>query len=273
MKYCGVILLLVRSASGYTYLSTYPPGCNSAAALKCEYDFLLCKLFNGPSNDRTTLCNCAKSFYGECLRLAGCETAKEVGPLTAHEIYMKTCVDFIVLNNCPDPLICGINCASNTDIDVNSTKVIPFNNYGQYYLRVRTCVKKVHQQKLAKYSTVDQVACSTISDYDVCSRWIPPMTFVPVALQINTTYVQIDSCEIQGNGTYFCHSVNPAPSTIYGNSYLFPPTFDVVQSNSSICSTDTDCLGSFCDVKFHPPICSPKTLKQATGQGINYLTV
>jgi len=49
----------------------YPNGCDSKAALQCEYDFLLCKLFNGPANDRTTLCNCASQFYGVCLRLAG----------------------------------------------------------------------------------------------------------------------------------------------------------------------------------------------------------
>ena len=36
-----------------------------------QYEFLLCKLFNGPANDQTTLCNCAKVFYGECIRKAG----------------------------------------------------------------------------------------------------------------------------------------------------------------------------------------------------------
>lgn len=151
---------------------------------------------------------------------------------------MKTCVDFIVENDCPDPLICGINCASNTNINVTTTKVIPFNNYGEYYLRVRTCVKKVHEQRLTRYSQVDQVSCSALSDFEVCSRWIPPKTFVPVALQISTTYVQVDSCEIQGNGTYFCHSSNPAPSIIYGNQFLFPRTFDVAQTNTSVCSQD-----------------------------------
>jgi hypothetical protein len=49
----------------------YPNGCDNKAALKCEYDFLLCKLFKGPANDRDTLCNCASEFYGVCLRLAG----------------------------------------------------------------------------------------------------------------------------------------------------------------------------------------------------------
>lgn len=53
------------------YLSTMPPGCDQDAALKCEYDFLLCKLFNGPANDKETLCTCASVFYGQCLRAAG----------------------------------------------------------------------------------------------------------------------------------------------------------------------------------------------------------
>jgi len=132
--------------------------------------------------------------------------------------------------------------------------------------------KKVHAQKLAKYSTVNQVACNTVEDYEVCSRWIPPMTFVPVALSKNTTYIQVDSCEIN-NGVYFCHGSDPSPTSIYGNSFVFPRSFDVAQTNSSICAVDSDCLGSFCDTKFHPPICSPKTLAQARGTGANYLTV
>ncbi len=151
---------------------------------------------------------------------------------------MKTCVDFIVENDCSDPLICGVNCASDGNIDPNATKVIPFNNHGKYHLRVKTCLKKVHTQKLSRYSMVDQVACSSLEDYEVCSRWIPPMTFVPVALQINTTYVQIDSCEILGNNTHVCRSSDPAPSTIYGNKFLFPPTFDVPQTSLSVCTKD-----------------------------------
>ena len=77
----GMILLLLvlcmyikhstAVAANYSYLSILPPGCDSAAALQCENEFLQCKLFNGPANDQDTLCNCARSFYGECLRLAG----------------------------------------------------------------------------------------------------------------------------------------------------------------------------------------------------------
>lgn len=66
----GVYVCNVLAAE-YSYLSVYPPGCDKVAALNCENEFLQCKLFNGPSNDRDTLCNCARSFYGECLRLAG----------------------------------------------------------------------------------------------------------------------------------------------------------------------------------------------------------
>lgn len=53
------------------HLSEYPRGCDTSAAAQCEYEFLLCKLFKGPANDQATLCNCAKDFYGKCLRLAG----------------------------------------------------------------------------------------------------------------------------------------------------------------------------------------------------------
>ena len=151
---------------------------------------------------------------------------------------MKTCVDFIIENDCPDPLICAINCASDKSVDREVTKIIPFNNYGEYYLRVRTCLYKVHEQRLERYSTIEQVACSTLRDFEVCSRFIPPQTFVPVALPINTTYIEIDSCEIVGNGTFVCKDSDPPPSRVYGNSFLFPRSFDVAQSNVSICAVD-----------------------------------
>lgn len=163
-------LLYGSSLISCTYLGINPSGCDEAAALQCEYDFLQCKLFNGPANDPVTLCNCATVFYGECLRLAGCETANEVGPLSDNEIYMKTCVDFIIENNCPNSLICSINCASDANIDTETTKIIPFNNYGQYYLRVRTCLRKIHDQKLQRYATIVQTSCDKLGDFEVCSR-------------------------------------------------------------------------------------------------------
>lgn len=267
------IAFLAMNTSHAGYLGNFPPGCNEDAALQCEFEFLQCKLFNGPANDAKTLCDCASIFYGECLRLAGCETAREVGPLSDNEIYMKTCVDFIIENDCPDPLICSMNCASDTSVDTDIMKIIPFNNYGEYYLRVRTCLFKVHDQRLERYSTIEQVACSSLQDFQVCSRFIPPLTFVPVALPINTTYIEIDSCEIFGNGTFVCKDSDPPPSRVYGNSFLFPRSFDVAQTNVSICAVDDDCLGSFCDTKYHPPICAPKTIKQALGTGSQYLTI
>mmetsp|Transcript_13444 Transcript_13444/g.22440 ORF Transcript_13444/g.22440 Transcript_13444/m.22440 type:complete len:285 (+) Transcript_13444:58-912(+) len=274
------VLLATMSLCGWRasvlagYLGNFPPGCDADAALQCENDFLLCKLFNGPANDKDTLCTCASVFYGSCLRLAGCETAREVGPLTDHEIYMKTCVDFIIENNCPDPLICGMNCASDTDITTDEMKIIPFNNYGQEYLRVRTCLYKVHPQRLERYSTIVQVACSTMADFEVCSRFIPPSTFVPMALPLNTTYVEVDSCTVNplsSGDPYICDANNP--SRVYGNQFLFPRSFEVAQTNLSVCSSNDDCLGSFCDFQFHPSICSPKTIKQALGTGADYLTI
>jgi len=154
---------------------------------------------------------------------------------------MKTCVDFIMENNCPDPLICSINCASDGSINATATKIIPFNNYGQTYLRVRTCLYKVHQQRLDRYSTIVQGSCSTLEEFEVCSRLIPPNTFVPVALPINTTYIEIDNCVVTGtssvdNQTYSCDQKNP--TRIYGNQYLFPRSFDVAQTATSVCTAD-----------------------------------
>jgi hypothetical protein len=158
---------------------------------------------------------------------------------------MKTCVDFIIENNCPNSLMCGINCASDTVIDTSVMKIIPFNNYGTNYLRIRTCLYKVHQQRLERYSTIVQGACKSLTDFEVCSRLIPPMTFVPVALPINTTYIEIDQCVVTGglgtyNQTYACDSKNP--SRVYGNQYIFPRSFDVPQTNVSVCSTDSKCF-------------------------------
>lgn len=65
------IILLNSEVSGVSYLQEYPSGCDVEAAQQCEYDFLLCQLFNGPANDVTTLCNCATIYYGTCLRVAG----------------------------------------------------------------------------------------------------------------------------------------------------------------------------------------------------------
>lgn len=267
-----IFALLANPASGVGYKSVIPPGCDEVAALQCEYEFLLCKLFHGPANDPETLCYCASIFYGSCLRMAGCETAREVGPLTKHQIYMKTCVDFIMTYNCPNSLICAINCASNTTIDQATTKIIPFNNYGQKHLRIRTCLSKVHDQRLQRYSTIQQVACSSISDFEVCSRWIPPSTYVPVALPIDTTYIEIDSCTITSDGerdVYSCPD-NVQPARVYGNSFLFPNSFEVPPNKNSFCTSNDDCLGSFCQLQFHPSICSPKTIQQALGTGKDY---
>lgn len=268
------------SAQSGGYLGAFPLGCDEGAALICEYEFLLCKLFNGPANDKETLCNCAADFYGSCLRLAGCEVAKEVGPLTLHQIYMKTCVDFIMDNNCPDPLICATNCASDEKIDVDSMKIIPFNNYGIYYLRIRTCLHKVHPERLSRYSSIDLNACVDLTDFEPCTRFIPPLTFVPVALPLNTTYVEIDKCRVistvdQGGyndlTTFECLT-DETPARIYGNALLFPRSYDYEQSADSECASDEDCLGTFCDLQYQPPICSAKSIGQALGTGEKYFS-
>lgn len=141
--------------------------------------------------------------------------------------------------NCTNSLICSINCASDGNIDTNTAKIIPFNNYGDYYLRIKVCLNKVHSERYSKYSYVQQVPCLQKSDYQICNRFIPPKTFVPVALPINTTYIEIDSCETTGrNGTYNCKTSNPAPVRVYGTKFLFPTSYDVAQTNTSTCNSN-----------------------------------
>jgi hypothetical protein len=217
----------------------YPLGCDTVAAQLCENEFLKCQLYTGPANDPPTLCYCGNLFFGKCLRQAGCETTTEVGALSKHLIYLKKCVDHIVKYDCAvdSVLMCSINCASDTIINPLTSKIIPFNNYGKYYLRIRICDHVVHPQQLAKYGIVNPMSC-TSSSFSTCSRMIPPQTFVPVALPSNTTYIEVDSCEKNSDGTYFCHSKDPVPAKVYGNKVIFPSSFDVATSNSSICATD-----------------------------------
>ena len=143
-------------------------------------------------------------------------------------------------NNCPDPLICSINCASDREVDTKTMKVIPFNNYGASYIRVRTCLNKVHDQKLSRYSEIIQPACIKLNEFQLCSRLIPPSTFVPVALPIQTTYIEIDYCVIEireSQETFICKSTDPI-TRIYGNTFLFPNSFDVAQTNTSTCTSN-----------------------------------
>lgn len=89
------VLCLLFNLVHSGYLGAMPPGCDQTAALECEYNFLLCKLFKGPANDKNTLCTCASEFYGRCLRLAGvslsmCCTAKFAMPYAT--LYVLTAV-------------------------------------------------------------------------------------------------------------------------------------------------------------------------------------
>ena len=218
-----------------------PPECDPIAAIQCEYEFLQCRLFSGPADDAPTMCACGEHFYGDCIRRAGCEMTREFDPLGNDEIYAKKCVDHIIKYDCPSTLMCSTNCASAGSVNRDTAKIIPFNNYGPYYLRLRFCDRIVHPQKKNRYATVQPVACHDISDFLICSRWVPPLTFVPVAIPSNTTYIEVDYCENDNAGNRFCHVTEPSPSRVYGNSLIFPRTFDVPQTSFSICETNGMC--------------------------------
>ena len=176
--------------------------------------------------------------HTDLLTYMQCETFPQVDALSTHHIYMKNCVQHIIKNDCPSTLMCAANCASDGSIDPATSKIIPFNNYGVYSLRIRICLKKIHQVRLDHYSLMQVDACKTLEEFEVCSKWIPPLTFVPVALPINTTYIEVDSCTHDPITGYQCFS-NPPPTRIFGNTYLFPRSFDVAQTKASSCFTDS----------------------------------
>jgi len=267
------LLALIQLSTPYGFVGLYPPGCDTKKAQKCEDQLLTCRLFTGPANDRNSSCACGRSFYGSCLRDAGCEFAREVGALTLHEIYTKTCVDLIVHYGCPDVLICAVNCASNLQIQTNESQIIPFNNYGKYYLRIRICRRKINTPRFNQYEMVQMGYCSNITDFTVCARYIPPFTYTPVAVPLDTTYIDVDYCFPLKDGTFYCFEEGQyAPVRIFGNEVIWPISFDVPQSNLSICSTNADCLGSVCDTHFNPHVCQPKTIKHIKNNGFLYLS-
>ena len=169
--------------------------------------------------------------------ISGCQTSNQVGPYTNHENYLKTCVDVIMKYDCPDTTICAINCSGDGPINATSSNMLPINNYGDYYLRIRLCLSAVQPVLLNRYSTVSPVYCNDITDYTVCSRFIPPHSFIPVAIPVTASSIVIDSCEYT-NGAYFCHQITPAPRHMYGNKIMFPPSFDVKATETSVCQSD-----------------------------------
>ena len=275
---CLIVVLvlqpqLVSPLAPYGFEGLYPPGCDTAAAQQCEYDLLKCRLFSGPANDPVSSCSCGREYHGRCLRRAGCEFAREVGALTSHEIYTKTCVDLIVKYDCPDVLICATNCASNDQIKRSETKIIPFNNYGKYYLRIRMCNRKINKPRNAQYAMVQMGYCTNITEFTTCARYVPPFTYTPVAVPIDTSYINVDYCTILPDGKYYCFDEGELSSVrLFGNTVIWPPSFDVPQSNLSVCSTNAQCLGSVCDMNFRPHVCQPKTQKHIDSSGRYYLS-
>jgi hypothetical protein len=188
---------------------------------------------------------------------------------------MKKCVDHIIQYDCPSTLMCATNCASEESINPDNVKIIPFNNYDVYHLRIRICTRKLHVPRYEKYHVIDVVACEKLEDFEVCSRWIPPQTFVPVALPIGATYLEIDKCVVTDKGEQYC--LNEVPTRIYGSDLLFPSTYNAPKSNASVCSGIADpdgfCLGSFCEQNFLPATCAPKALRHALESGSKYLSL
>jgi hypothetical protein len=225
------------------------------------------------------MCQCASAFYGQCLREAGCETAPAVGAFTLHDVYLSSCVDLVMKYDCPNTNICSINCATDGQINPLTTRMVPVNNYGPYHLRVKICAKGVHPEILAKYSLVEQGFCGAgqgLSSFDsICSRFLPPFSFVPVALPINATSIEVDSCVtsavVNGTAQYQCVT-NPRPLRVYGSKVMWPRSVDVIPQDwtNSVCNDNSDCLGSYCDFRLNPQVCAPKSARHVQLSGKHY---
>lgn len=269
-----IFILKYYNINGQAHRGYYQPGCDLDKAKDCEYDFLQCRLFTGPANDKTTMCNCGEKFYGDCLRRAGCEYHEEYGP--GGELYAEKCINLIIDNDCPSPqpLMCSVNCATEGSVDVDNSRIMLFNNYGNYSLRIRICTNVVHSLRLKQYGVVDPVSCNdnneeTADDFKSCARWIPPGAFTPVILPPDTTYIEVDRCVVTSTGKQYCLD-GETPVRVYGNSQLFPTSYDVPKTDVSVCTSDADCLGSFCEKSFIPQTCSPKLKRVITGSGAQY---
>jgi hypothetical protein len=186
------------------------------------------------------MCACGESFYGDCIRRAGCVMDTEFDQLGNNEVFLKKCADHVVMYDCSSTLMCSVNCASEGAINASTAQIIPINNYGDQHLRLRFCEQKLHVNQFKKYATVVSLACSELSDFLVCERWIPAFTFTTVSIPPTTTYMEVDFCDVNPDDPLdrFCNTVNPPPARLYGSSVLFPSTFDVAQTAVSVCSSD-----------------------------------
>ena len=240
LKSFSLCVYYITLFSSHMMFLQYPPLCDEEAAIACEFEFLQCRLFSGPADDPETMCACGESFYGDCIRRAGCVMDQEFDKLGNNEIYLKKCVDHVVKFDCESTLMCSVNCASEGTINASTAQIMPINNYGDQHLRLRFCDQKLHVNQLEKFSTVVSLACSAMTDFLVCERWIPPFTFTTVSIPSTTTYMEIDYCDVNPDDPLdrFCHTTDPPPDRLYGSSVLFPSTFDVTQTAVSVCTTD-----------------------------------
>ncbi len=297
MRMLVLFTSLVGALSGVVVYQTIPNPCDIVAAQQCEYDQLLCQLFTGPANDPATMCRCASTFYGECLRLAGVlfwfsffvlfllmtwlllfssvwnpSTSRCIDSTSDlhenmhrfdHSIWLSQFADMFDelrlrhfnwstdnQDHSIQQLWTVLPSHSNLSKQSSQPTVVQVKDFFIWVSHqlssilfctlIHTCTHTL------RYSFVNTKACQTLTDFSSCSRWIPPLSFVPVALPVDTTYIEVDSCEYLPSGQAFCHTASPAPVRMYGNKFLFPTSFDVPQSNVSVCSSDGGWVGWCC---------------------------
>lgn len=265
--------LLVQIQSAYGDML-----CNRTEAMDCEMNHRLCK-DNNIANDSQVNCDCDFTFYGSCIRNAHCQFASRDDPfVTNHDIYFRQCIQDLIFNNCSDPSFCYVSCSPSLEFNPLTDRVLPVNNYALNFLQIRTCNASLNTNLLSSFGITQNGVCNS-TEFSICDDWIPPSTFALVTIPMTSTYVTIDYCDFF-NSTASC---NGTSSTLFLSDLASLDSFDT--SVVTTCTSDgnyfsyhydmtvpEDCLGSFCDLLYQPPRCSPMTQKFVGIEGGLYLS-
>mmetsp|Transcript_33737 Transcript_33737/g.56718 ORF Transcript_33737/g.56718 Transcript_33737/m.56718 type:complete len:346 (-) Transcript_33737:117-1154(-) len=262
-----------------------PRTCDPAAEFICEQEYMSCQLYAAPANDPESRCVCAGQFYGICLREAGC---------AAHRF--TDCVQEHMGNDCSDMSVCGSNCvgATGNDLDLSSARILPVNNYAKNFLRFSTCPLGLDQETFASFGVARMRRCRDAGpgvpleeEFKICPYWVPPSVFTALAIPADSAYVRmeyanyVDSSAVSGGGAEgnatrsgapFIANVLKTPGAveIYGTKQLWPSTIDVGFEETNFCTSNSECPGSYCNMRPVPHKCAPKTAKHHAGSGYGF---
>lgn len=192
--------------------------------------------------------------------------------------------------------VCGSNCVGPTGngLDLSEARILPVNNYAKNFLRFSTCPLGLDEETFSSHEVVHMRRCRDAGpgvppeeEFQVCPYWIPPSTFTALAIPQNSAYVRmefanyVESSGVSGGGakgnatlrgSSYIANVLKSPKAVefYGTSQLWPSTIDVAFEETNFCSANSDCPGSYCNLRPVPHKCAPKTAKHHAGSGYGF---